>query len=147
MPEYHPLGELAPRDVVSRAIFEEMKKTHSSNVYLDITFKGREYLEARFPNIFKTCLSYGIDISKDMIPIAPTEHYCMGGIRADVNGRTNINGFFTCGECACNGIHGANRLASNSLLEGLVFGRLIGEQVDELAQKRCGRKGRTQGGI
>lgn len=132
MPEYHPLNELAPRDVVSRAIFEETKKTQSTHVFLDITFMEKTWLEARFPNIFKTCLGYGIDISKDMIPVAPAEHYCMGGIKADVNGKTNINGFFTCGECACNGIHGANRLASNSLLEGLVFGRLIGEQIDEL---------------
>lgn len=132
MPEYHSLGELAPRDVVSRAIFQEMKKTGTTHVFLDITFKDKAYLEARFPNIYKTCLSYGIDISKDMIPIAPTEHYCMGGIKADVNGRTNINGFFACGECACNGIHGANRLASNSLLEGLVFGRLIAEQTNGL---------------
>jgi L-aspartate oxidase len=132
MPDYHPLCELAPRDVVSRAIFEEMRKTKSTHVFLDISFKGKEYLEARFPNIYKTCMSYGIDISKDMIPIAPTEHYCMGGIRTDVHGRTNIKGFFACGECACNGIHGANRLASNSLLEGLVFGSLIGEQIDDL---------------
>ncbi|NJD02936.1 MAG: L-aspartate oxidase [Ruminiclostridium sp.] len=132
MPEYHPLNELAPRDVVSRAIFEEMKRTRTSNVFLDISFKDKDYLEARFPNIYKTCLGYGIDITKDMIPVAPAEHYCMGGIKADVNGKTNINGFFTCGECACNGIHGANRLASNSLLEGLVFGRLIGEQADRL---------------
>ena len=132
MPEYHPLNELAPRDVVSRAIFEEMKKTGTTHVFLDIAFKDSAYLEARFPNIYKTCLSYGIDITKDMIPVAPAEHYCMGGIKADVNGKTNINGFFTCGECACNGIHGANRLASNSLLEGLVFGRLIGEQIDVL---------------
>jgi L-aspartate oxidase len=132
MPEYHPMSELAPRDVVSRAIFEEMRRTQSMHVYLDITFKGKEYLENRFPNINKTCLSYGIDISKDMIPVAPAEHYCMGGIRADVIGRTSIKGFFTCGESACNGIHGANRLASNSLLEGLVFGRMISMQIDEI---------------
>lgn len=142
MPDYHPLCELAPRDVVSRAIFEEMKKTQSTNVFLDISFKGKDYLEARFPNIYKTCLSYGIDISKDMIPVAPAEHYCMGGIRADVNGRTNIKGFFTCGECACNGIHGANRLASNSILEGLVFGSMIGAQIDELL--RNGNKSRKE---
>lgn len=135
MPEYHPLNELAPRDVVSRAIFSEMKKTGAQHVYLDITFKGKEYLENRFPNIYKTCLSYGIDMAKDMIPVAPAEHYCMGGIRADVHGRTNIKGFFACGECACNGIHGANRLASNSLLEGLVFGRMIGVQAEEIL--RC----------
>ena len=132
MPEYHSLNELAPRDVVSRAIFAEMKKTDADHVYLDITFKGKEYLENRFPNIYKTCLGYGIDMAKDYIPVAPAEHYCMGGIRADVYGRTGIKGFFACGECACNGIHGANRLASNSLLEGLVFGRMIGEQVEEI---------------
>ncbi len=132
MPEYHSLNELAPRDVVSRAIFEEMKKTGAEHVYLDITFKGQEYLENRFPNIYRTCLGYGIDMARDMIPVAPAEHYCMGGIRADVYGRTNIKGFFACGECACNGIHGANRLASNSLLEGLVFGRMIGVQADDI---------------
>ena len=132
MPEYHSLNELAPRDVVSRAIFAEMKKTGSQHVFLDITFKGREYLENRFPNIYKTCLGYGIDMARDMIPVAPAEHYCMGGIRADVYGRTNIKGFFACGECACNGIHGANRLASNSLLEGLVFGRMIGVQAEDI---------------
>ena len=132
MPEYHELNELAPRDVVSRAIFEEMKRTGSDCVYLDIIFKDKDYLENRFPNIYKTCLSYGIDITKDYIPVAPAEHYCMGGIRADVHGKTNIKGFFTCGESACNGIHGANRLASNSLLEGLVFGRLIAAQADSI---------------
>jgi len=129
MPEYHHLNELAPRDVVSRAIFEEMKKTRSSHVYLDITFKEKDYLENRFPNIFKTCLGYGIDISRDYIPVAPAEHYCMGGIKTDIFGRTNIKGFYACGEAACNGIHGANRLASNSLLEGLVFGNKIGEEI------------------
>ncbi len=134
MPEYHSLNELAPRDVVSRAIFEEMKRTDSEFVYLDIAFKGQEYLENRFPNIYKTCLGYGIDMAKDMIPVAPAEHYCMGGIRADVLGRTKIKGLFTCGESACNGIHGANRLASNSLLEGLVFGRMIGTQVSDLLE-------------
>ena len=139
MPGYHELNELAPRDVVSRAIFTEMKKTGSECAYLDITFKGKEYLENRFPNIYRTCLSYGIDISRDYIPVAPAEHYCMGGIRADVHGRTNIKGFFTCGESACNGIHGANRLASNSLLEGLVFGRLIGAQADALLKNAGGR--------
>ena len=136
MPGYHPMNELAPRDVVSRAIFEEMKKTGSDHVYLDITFKDRNYLENRFPNIYNTCMKYGMDMSKDMIPVAPAEHYCMGGIRADVNGRTNIKGFFACGEAACNGIHGANRLASNSLLEGLVFGRVIGLQVEDILEKK-----------
>ncbi len=132
MPEYHELCELAPRDIVSRSIFEEMKKTESDHVYLDITFKDKYYLENRFPNIYKTCLSYGIDISKDYIPVSPVEHYCMGGIRTDVFGRTNIKGFYACGEAACNGIHGANRLASNSLLEGLVFGRKICSEVSDI---------------
>ncbi|HEX9059475.1 MAG TPA: L-aspartate oxidase, partial [Clostridia bacterium] len=131
MDSYHPLRELAPRDVVSRAIFKEMKKTNSEFVYLDITFKGKEYLENRFPNIYKTCLEYGIDISKDYIPVAPAEHYCMGGIKTDVFGRTGIKGLYACGEAACTGIHGANRLASNSLLEGLVFGHKIGEEIEQ----------------
>lgn len=129
MPLYHELAELAPRDVVSRAIFNEMKKTNYTNVYLDITFKEKSYLEKRFPKIYETCLNYGIDISKDYIPVAPAAHYCMGGIRTDIYGRTNIKGLYACGEAACNGIHGANRLASNSLLEGLVFGRKIGFEV------------------
>ncbi len=131
MPDYHELCELAPRDIVSRAIFAEMAKTDSTNVYLDISFKDKDYLENRFPNILKTCLSYGIDITKDTIPVSPAEHYCMGGIRTDVFGRTNIKGFYSCGEAACTGIHGANRLASNSLLEGLVFGHKISDLVKE----------------
>ena len=131
MPDYHELSELAPRDIVSRAIFTEMMKTDSTNVYLDISFKDKEYLEIRFPNILKTCLSYGIDITKERIPVSPAEHYCMGGIKTDVFGRTNIKGFYSCGEAACTGIHGANRLASNSLLEGLVFGHKISDLVKE----------------
>lgn len=130
MSKYHELGELAPRDVVSRAIFEEMSISGTKNVFLDITFKSREYLENRFPNIFKTCLDYGIDMSKEYIPVSPAEHYCMGGIKTDVNGQTNIKGLFACGEVACTGIHGANRLASNSLLEGLVFGRKIARRIE-----------------
>lgn len=129
MPGYHPMAELAPRDVVSRAIFEEIQKTASTHVFLDISHKEPEYLKNRFPNIYKTCLSYGIDITKDRIPVAPAEHYCMGGIRTDAWGRTGIEGFYACGEAACNGIHGANRLASNSLLEGLVFGKRIAQEV------------------
>lgn len=130
MHKYHELGELAPRDVVSRAIFKEMSISASKNVFLDITFKSREYLENRFPNIYKTCFDYGIDISNDYIPVAPAEHYCMGGIKTDVDGCTNISGLYACGEVACTGIHGANRLASNSLLEGLVFGRKIARKIE-----------------
>jgi L-aspartate oxidase len=136
MSRYHELLELAPRDVVSRAIFEEMKRTNSTNVFVDITHKDKEWIENRFPNIYKTCLEYGIDMSKDYIPVAPAEHYCMGGIKVDVFGRTNIKGLFACGEAACNGIHGANRLASNSMLEGLVFGNKISGQVDEIIDSK-----------
>ncbi len=132
MPRYHELNELAPRDVVSRSIFSEMKKTGESHMNLDITMKDRAYLEKRFPTIFQKCLSYGIDLSKDYIPIAPAEHYCMGGIKAGLYGDTSIKRFYACGEAACTGIHGANRLASNSLLEGLVFGRRIGVQAQEM---------------
>ncbi|NMB95930.1 MAG: L-aspartate oxidase [Clostridiaceae bacterium] len=140
MQNYHEMAELAPRDIVSRAIFDEMKKTCTDHVYLDITFKGRDYLEKRFPNIYKTCMGYGIDISKDYIPVAPAEHYCMGGIRTDVHGRTNIKGLYSCGEAACTGIHGANRLASNSLLEGLVFGHKIGVEIDGYLEVKKGKK-------
>ena len=140
MEKYHPLADLAPRDVVSRAIFEEMKRSGAEHVYLDITFKDKEYLQRRFPNIYRTCLNYGLDISKDKIPVAPSQHYCMGGIKADVYGRTSIKGFYACGETACNGIHGANRLASNSLLEGLVFGKKISEEVGEILLKTGGEE-------
>jgi L-aspartate oxidase len=135
MQKYHKLGELAPRDVVSRAIFKEMSISGTKNVFLDITFQSRDHLEERFPNIFKTCFDYGIDMSKDYIPVAPAEHYCMGGIRTDVDGQTNIKGLFACGEVACTGIHGANRLASNSLLEGLVFGRKIARKIQADGKK------------
>ena len=131
MPTYHSMAELAPRDVVSRVIFEEMQKTGTDHVFLDITHKDRSYLEHRFPTIFRTCLSYGIDMSKDFIPVAPSQHYSMGGIKTDEWGKTRIEGFYAVGEAACNGIHGANRLASNSLLEGLVFGKRIGRQIAE----------------
>lgn len=131
MEQYHPLKELAPRDVVSRAIFQEMQKNNISHVFLDITHKDKEFLENRFPTIYSKCLSYGIDMSKDYIPVAPSQHYSMGGIKTDEWANTNILGFYAVGEAACNGIHGANRLASNSLLEGLVFGRRIGKIVKE----------------
>lgn len=131
MENYHPMKELAPRDIVSRAIFQEMQKTGSNHVFLDITHRDNGFLRQRFPNIYNKCLSYGIDMAKDYIPVAPCQHYSMGGIRTDEWGRTKILGFYAVGEAACNGIHGANRLASNSLLEGLVFGRRIGRQIQE----------------
>jgi L-aspartate oxidase len=140
MANYHEKKELAPRDVVSRAIFAEMKRTRASHVYVDITFKDSEFVKKRFPNIYATCLANGIDITKNYIPVAPAEHYCMGGIKTDIYGMTNIEGFYACGEACCNGIHGANRLASNSLLEGLVFGQKIAGEVETLLEKNSGYK-------
>ncbi|MEI6132828.1 MAG: L-aspartate oxidase [Bacillota bacterium] len=130
MPEYHELGELAPRDVVSRAIFDQMLKWDEDNVWLDITFVEKSRLISRFPNIYKTCLNYGIDISIEYIPVAPAAHYSMGGVRANTDADCGVENFYVVGEVACSGVHGANRLASNSLLEGLVFGRRIAEKLN-----------------
>jgi L-aspartate oxidase len=126
MKNYHPSAELAPRDVVSRSIISEMVKTKARHVYLDLTHLDSEFLKKRFPRIYSTCLQYDIDITEDLIPICPSAHYIMGGVKTDVNGRTNIKGLFAAGEVACTGVHGANRLASNSLLEGLVYGARVG---------------------
>ncbi|HEX8235550.1 MAG TPA: L-aspartate oxidase [Abditibacteriaceae bacterium] len=122
MPRYHPDAELAPRDVVSRAIAQEILSTRSEYVTLDLTANTAQEIAARFPKIYSTCVAYGIDPAKEPIPVSPAEHYMMGGIRTDLNGATNVPGLLACGECACTGVHGANRLASNSMLEGLVFG-------------------------
>jgi len=130
MNKYHEMGEIAPRDIVSRAIFSEMKKTKSDHVYLDITHKDADYLRNRFPTIYDKCRRAGVDITKDFIPVSPVQHYFMGGIRTDLMGRTNIKGLYACGEAANTGVHGANRLASNSLLEGLVFGRKCAEDIN-----------------
>lgn len=119
----HPLADLAPRDVVTRAIIREMKKYDLPHVYLDITSKPRSFLAARFPTVYEGCMSRGIDIARDWIPVIPVQHYFMGGIAVDTDARTNIPGLFACGETGCTGVHGANRLASNSLLECLVFSR------------------------
>jgi L-aspartate oxidase len=130
MPEYHEMAEVAPRDIVARAIFAEMRKTNSPYVYLDVTHKEPELIKKRFPNIYKHCLEKGIDITKQFIPVCPVQHYFMGGIKTDLWGRTNISGLYACGEAANTGVHGANRLASNSLLEGLVFGRRCAEVIN-----------------
>ncbi len=132
----HPLADLAPRDIVSRAIAMEMKKNGTNHVYLDITMKSGSFLKNRFPTIYENCLRNHIDIAKDWIPVMPLQHYFMGGIRTDVFGRTNIEGLYACGEAACTGVHGANRLASNSLLECLVFGRRCALTINSSGEKK-----------
>ncbi|MEI8377767.1 MAG: L-aspartate oxidase, partial [bacterium] len=119
--KYHPMGDLAPRDVLTRAIFEEMKKTQSSCVYLDMSQIPDEKLKSRFPRIRKECEKYGIDVSKDLIPVSPAAHYSMGGVKIDINGLTSIKNLYAVGEVGCSSLHGANRLASNSLLECVVL--------------------------
>lgn len=126
MQRYHPLEELAPRDVVSRAIYAEMSGTGASHVFLDLTHLPAGFVRRRFPRIYETCLRYGLDLETTPAPVHPAAHYAMGGIRTDLEGRTNIPRLFAAGEAACTGVHGANRLASNSLLEGVVFGARAG---------------------
>jgi L-aspartate oxidase len=126
MPHYHEAGELAPRDIVSRAIVMEMRKTGAEFVYLDLTGLKADHVKERFPRIYATCLQYGLDITTDLLPVRPAAHYAMGGVATDLNGNTSLEGLFAAGEVAATGVHGANRLASNSLLEGLVFGARAG---------------------
>jgi L-aspartate oxidase len=122
MPAYHELAELAPRDIVSRAIVAETTKTNTECVYLDLRRLDADFVKSRFPTISEKCSSYGIDISRDLIPVQVSAHFMMGGVKTNLNAETNIKGLYACGEVACTGVHGANRLASNSLLESLVFG-------------------------
>ena len=127
MPRYDERLELAPRDIVSRSIVAEMRRTGTRNVYLDMTALDEEFLKHRFPKIYETCKAYSLNIAKDMLPVSPASHYCMGGIRTDLWGRSTVPGLYAAGEVTCTGVHGANRLASNSLLEGLVFGARAGK--------------------
>jgi len=121
MHKYDSRGSLAPRDIVSRAIDNEMKIHGDSFEYLDVTHKNPEETKENYPMIYKKCLEYGIDITKDYIPICPTQHYMCGGIAVDLNGQSSVNRLYALGECSCTGLHGANRLASNSLIEAIVY--------------------------
>ena len=145
MEKYHEMASLAPRDVVARAIDNELKVRGLTCAYLDMTMLDRDFLEKRFPNIFAQCLAVGIDMSKQPIPVVPAAHYSCGGVKTDVNGWTGIKGLYVVGESGCTGLHGANRLASNSLLEALVVpdfaSKHIMEHYDEL------RRGRPNGVI
>jgi L-aspartate oxidase len=127
MERYDERLELAPRDIVSRSIVAEMRRTGSRNVFLDMTALDGEFLQHRFPKVYETCKAFGLDITTDLLPVSPASHYIMGGVRTDLWGRTTLPGLYAAGEVSCTGVHGANRLASNSLLEGLVFGARAGE--------------------
>ena len=140
MPDYTPLGELAPRDVVARSILFEMRKTSSDRVFLDVTHLPVQVVTTRFPNIYKYCYDHGLDITKGLIPVAPAAHYMMGGVKTNTWGETNIAGLFAAGEVSCTGVHGANRLASNSMLEVLIFSKRIIEKAGDSANKSLPRK-------
>lgn len=125
------VNELLPRDVVANAIFEEMEKEGSEHVWLDLTPIGEEEIKSHFPNIYEKCLKHGYDITKEPIPITPAQHYFMGGIKVDKNSKTTMDNLYAVGETACNGVHGANRLASNSLLEAIVFAKRAAKEIAE----------------
>jgi L-aspartate oxidase len=131
MKRYSEAQELALRDIITRAIAMEMHRTQSPHVYLDLTKKSEEFLKKRFPRIYETCESYGLDLASDLAPVCPAAHYAIGGVKSDVWGRTSLPGLYVAGETAATGVHGANRLASNSLLEGLVFGARAGQAMSK----------------
>lgn len=139
MPKYHPDAELAPRDVVTRAIISEIRRTEFPHVWLDATHLGKQFLNERFPAIATACAKLGIDIATQWMPVHPSAHYHCGGVRSDANGRSTLPGLWVAGEVGCTGLHGANRLASNSILEGLVVGMRAG--------KDCGASARHPGRV
>jgi L-aspartate oxidase len=129
MSRYHPMKDLAPRDVVARSIIAEMRLTGSPHVWLDLTSRDAAFIRRRFPRIYETCRTYGVDIAAEPAPVHPAAHYAMGGVQTDLDGRTTLGGLYAAGEVACTGVHGANRLASNSLLEAVVFGSRAGRAM------------------
>jgi L-aspartate oxidase len=131
MHKYHEMQELAPRDVVSRSIVKEMQATDAPHVFLDLTHLPGSFIKHRFPRIYETCARFGIDLTIQQAPVHPAAHYSMGGVRTDLHGRSTVGRLFAAGEVACTGVHGANRLASNSLLEGVVFGERAGIAMRE----------------
>jgi L-aspartate oxidase len=140
MHRYHSMEELAPRDVVSRSIIAEMAATQATHVLLDLSHKDADWIRQRFPTIYETCFRFGIDLTKQPAPVHPAAHYIMGGVRTNLAGQTSVAGLYAAGEAACTGVHGANRLASNSLLEGVVFGARAGEaMLSEAVKASTGR--------
>ena len=133
MQKYHEMADLAPRDTVARAIVSEMVSTRANHVYLDLSHLDKDFVKKRFPLIYSTCLQFNVDITGDLIPVSPAAHYIMGGVKTDLQGKTSVKGLFAAGEVACTGVHGANRLASNSLLEGLVYGARTGKRAADYA--------------